>query len=79
MHNKKEDLATYKEELKQLLEGEIASRYYFQSGRLEASLKSDAEIKEAISILNDAERYRSVLTTIVKADKPFNAQVLNKK
>jgi carboxyl-terminal processing protease len=70
-HNKKEDLQKYKQEIKQFLEEEIASRYYFQNGRLEASLKDDQEIKEALAILNDHEKYTKILTTIGKAEKPF--------
>jgi carboxyl-terminal processing protease len=71
MHNKKEDLVKYKPEIKQFLEEEIASRYYFQNGRLDASLKDDIEVKEALAVLNDAERYKKILTTIVKSEKPF--------
>lgn len=71
MHNKKDDLIQYKSEIKQFLEEEIASRYYFQNGRLEASLKADDELKEAVAILNDSNRYNQILTTIVKAEKPF--------
>jgi carboxyl-terminal processing protease len=71
MHNKKEDLVKFKPEIKQFIEEEIASRYYFQNGRLEASLKDDDEIKEAIAILNDNGKYTKILTTIGKAEKPF--------
>jgi carboxyl-terminal processing protease len=71
MHNKKEDLVKYKPEIKQFLEEEIASRYYFQNGRLEASLKDDPELKEALTVLNDGGRYTKILTTIVKAEKPI--------
>jgi carboxyl-terminal processing protease len=72
-HNKKEDLVKYKPEIKQFLEEEIASRYYFQNGRLEASLKDDKEIEQAIAVLTDADRYKKILTTITKADKPLYA------
>lgn len=72
MHNKKEDLVKYKPEIKQFLEEEIASRYYFQNGRLEASLKDDADLKEALGLLNDSDRYNKILTTIVKAEKPLS-------
>jgi carboxyl-terminal processing protease len=71
MHNKKDDLIKYKAEIKQFLEEEIASRYYFQNGRLEASMKDDDELKEALAVLNDTERYSKILTTIVKAEKPL--------
>lgn len=72
IHNKKEDLVKYGPEIRQFLEEEIASRYYFQNGRLEASFKDDKELKESISLLNDENRYKKILTTVVKADKPFN-------
>jgi len=71
MHNKKEDLVKYKPEIKQFLEEEISSRYYFQNGRMEASLKDDIDLKEALSVLNDSDRYKKILTTIVKSEKPF--------
>jgi carboxyl-terminal processing protease len=74
IHNKKEDLVKYSPEIKEFLEEEIASRYYFQNGRLEASFKDDKEIKEGIALLNDGERYKKILTTIVKSDKPFNTE-----
>lgn len=72
MHNKKDDLVKYKPEIKQFLEEEIVSRYYFQKGRLEATLKSDPDLKEAVAILNNQERYKSILTTIVKPEKPLH-------
>lgn len=70
-HNKKEDVIKYKPEIKQFLEEEIASRYYFQNGRMEASMKDDDELKEAIAVLSDNARYNKILTTIVKPTKPF--------
>lgn len=73
-HNKKTDLIKYKPEIKQFLEEEIVSRYYFQSGRLEASLKGDNEVTEGIKILNESEKYKKILTTIVKVEKPSNNQ-----
>ncbi|MCE3280638.1 MAG: peptidase [Bacteroidetes bacterium] len=83
MHNKKDDLVKYKHEIKQFLEEEIASRYYFQNGRLEASMKDDPELKEAIALLADNDKYAKILTTIGKAEKPFydakRQEELNKK
>ncbi len=71
-HNKKEDLVKYKPEIKQFLEEEIASRYYFQNGRLEASLKDDQELTEAFVLLNDSEKYTKILTTIGTTTRPFH-------
>lgn len=78
--NKKDDLAKYKSEIKDLLEQEIAARYYFQKGRLESSLRNDSEVKEAIKVLSDLKLYRSILAgqgsykTIGKPGKPADAQ-----
>jgi carboxyl-terminal processing protease len=71
MNNKKGDLMKFKPEIKQFLEEEIASRYYYQNGRLEASFKDDDELKEAVAVLNNSNRYTKILTTIVPATKPI--------
>ncbi|HEY4798332.1 MAG TPA: S41 family peptidase, partial [Bacteroidia bacterium] len=60
--NKKEDLAKYKPEIKDILEEEIASRYYYQRGRLESALRDDNEIKEAVKLLNDQQLYNSIIS-----------------
>ncbi len=60
--NKKEDLTKYKPEIKDFLEEEIASRYYYQSGRLESSLRDDNELKDAIRVVNDQDLYKSILS-----------------
>ena len=59
--NKKEDLSKYKAEIKDLLEEEIASRYYYQSGRYESALRDDHEVKEAMKVLNDEPLYKSII------------------
>ncbi|GEO07073.1 peptidase S41 [Adhaeribacter aerolatus] len=59
--NKKDDLIAYKEEIKEVLEAEIVARYYFQSGKVEASFKDDAEIKEALKVLNNKKLYADIL------------------
>ncbi|MBL0330993.1 MAG: S41 family peptidase [Bacteroidetes bacterium] len=70
-HNKKEDLVKYKPEIKQFLEEEIASRYYFQNGRLESSLKDDKDLVEAFALLADMDKYTKILTTAGTTDKPL--------
>jgi carboxyl-terminal processing protease len=59
--NKSRDLTSHREEIKQILEGEIAARYYFQKGRLEAGFKYDADVKRASSILGNQNLYASIL------------------
>lgn len=59
--NKAADLQTYKKEISEYLASEIASRYYYQEGRICSQLTSDPDIKEAKSILKDPKRYRTIL------------------
>lgn len=61
LSEKKNDLAKYKEVIVDLIEKDIASRYYYQKGRIQVSLKNDQEIKEAISILGDEAKYKNLL------------------
>lgn len=63
MHDKEQDLVKNKEQIRSLLEEEIASRYYYRNGRLEASLKDDVEVQKAIEVLSNMEAYAKVLTT----------------
>ncbi len=59
---KKNELLKHKEAITDIIEKEIASRYYYQKGKIQVGLKNDKEIKEAIAILNDSDRYKSILT-----------------
>lgn len=61
-HDKVADLQKFKDEIKEVLENEIVSRYYFQNGQIEASFNDDVEIKKAIEALNDKSVYNSILT-----------------
>lgn len=70
--NKKDDLVRFKPEIKQFIEEEIASRFEFQKGRIETSLKYDLDILEAKKVLADKQKMTSILTTIEKPVKPFN-------
>ncbi|MFZ9847143.1 MAG: S41 family peptidase [Flavobacteriales bacterium] len=58
---KNSDLLLFKEEIKQMLKEEIASRYYYQKGRAEAGLSNDKYIEKAIEILLAQEKYNSLL------------------
>ncbi len=59
--NKSSDLEKNKEELIQVIENEIVSRYYFQSGRIENALIHDNFLKEAIKVLNSRSDYDRIL------------------
>ena len=72
--NKKDDLTNNKEEIKKFIEEEIASRYYFQKGRVENSLKGDSDVNEATRLLSDESKIKIILTIIEKPTKPFNVK-----
>jgi carboxyl-terminal processing protease len=59
--NKKNDLQIHKDEIKQVLENEIASRYYFDRGRYETNFKFDKELAEAIKVMQDKDQVASIL------------------
>jgi carboxyl-terminal processing protease len=65
----KDDLHKFSDEIKELLENEIVSRYYYGKGRIEASLKKDPVIARAIEVLNDQEKYKGILNGTVSASK----------
>jgi carboxyl-terminal processing protease len=69
-HNKKDDLNKNKVEIKSLLEEEIASRYYFQRGRIMSSLKQDPEVTEALQLLANGPRFKDILTSTAVKEKP---------
>ena len=47
--------------IRQILESEIISAYYFQSGSIEAGLNYDVQLKEAIRLLKNPEEYQKIL------------------
>jgi len=57
-----------KAEICELLKEEIASRYYFQKGRIGSSLKNDTHVKKAISVLVDTDLYTSILKGTIKSN-----------
>ena len=60
-HNLEKDLKTHEELIRELLETEIVSLYYFQRGGIEVGLRYDKQFKEACRILNDRAEYERVL------------------
>jgi carboxyl-terminal processing protease len=55
------DLIASKDIIKFLLEREIVARFYFEKGAAEFSLSHDNEVKQAVSVLNDASGYKKIL------------------
>lgn len=69
LHDKSEDLTTYKDEIKIILKDEIVSRYYFQKGRIVAALSDDPEITKAIEVLQGSATYLAILDGTIKPEK----------
>ena len=55
------DPAGLKKDIEELLRLEIVGRYYYQVGRIIASLENDEDLEEAFKILLDKNRYQSIL------------------
>jgi len=61
-HDKEKDLSKYKDQIAEYLESEIVTRYYHQTGRIEASLNDDPFIDEAVKVLDNQAQYKGILT-----------------
>ena len=60
-HNVATDLDKHETVLRQMLEADIITAYYYQRGAIEAALNYDKQVKEAIRLLNSPEEYKKVL------------------
>ncbi len=58
---KRNDLQLHKDEIKQVLENEITSRYYFQRGRYETNFKYDKDIAQAVKTMQDKMQLDSII------------------
>jgi carboxyl-terminal processing protease len=58
---KKNDLQLHKDEIKEVLENEIASRYYFDKGRYEINFKYDKELAQGIKVMQDQPLLGNIL------------------
>jgi len=56
-----ENFVTFREEIELMLSTEIVSRYYFQAGELQQSLKFDPCLKRSIEVLKDMDLYHKTL------------------
>jgi carboxyl-terminal processing protease len=59
--SKKNELMLYKDQIKKLLEEDIASRYYMERGSVEVGFKYDQEIKKASEVLLNSAQYKKIL------------------
>lgn len=59
--SKRDAVQANREAIVDQIEKEIASRYYYQTGKVKMRLKNDQEIEDAIDLLRDEQKYRSLL------------------
>lgn len=59
--SRKQDMLLFKDQIKKLLEEEIASRYYLERGVVEVGFKYDDEVKKAIEVLHNPVLYQKTL------------------
>jgi carboxyl-terminal processing protease len=59
--SKEKDLELFKDQIKDLVQNEIISRYYFQEGRIKNAFLDDESLKSAIEVLKDTDRYNALL------------------
>lgn len=61
-HNLDQDLNIFKKEITELLEEEILGRYFYEDGAIAWIIKKDEQVNKALEILNNKEKYSSVLS-----------------
>ena len=55
------DLERSKSDIKLLIENDIVSRYYYRKGAIKQQLRDDKDLKVALEILSDMQRYKKIL------------------
>jgi carboxyl-terminal processing protease len=60
-HDRFADLELFKADVKELLEEEICSRYYYSAGRTANTLRRDNQLKMAVAVITTPDAYASVL------------------
>lgn len=65
---KADDIEKNREEISLVLKLEIVSRYYYQTGKIMATLASDEEIAKALELMKEQESYAAILAGTVKTE-----------
>jgi carboxyl-terminal processing protease len=60
-HDLDHDMIAFKSEITELLTDEIIGRYFYEDGAIKWTIKTDEQILKAIEVLNNKERYSSIL------------------
>lgn len=70
--NLDKDLVQFKNEISELMEDEIVSRYYYQKGAIRAAINDDKGIEKAIEELNSGTNYEAYFEpgTVISSNQP---------
>ena len=60
-HNLDRDLDYFAKPIRDMIEAEIATRYFYQRGAVMQRLKDDKDLQKAIEVLSDNQKYQEVL------------------
>lgn len=60
-HNLERDLEINRKLIKELISREIVRSYYFDSGAMQHSLRTDSQVKRAVELLQNEEEYKKIL------------------
>ena len=63
-HSLDQDLTAFRDEITELLEDEIISRYFYEPGAIASTIKKDEQVMKAMEVLNDKKSYDSVIKGI---------------
>jgi carboxyl-terminal processing protease len=61
-HDLDEDLGRFRQEITDLIEDEIITRYFYEGGAISKSILKDEQVLKAVEILNDRQKYNSILS-----------------
>ncbi len=67
-HNLDRDLDYFSKDIRNAISLEIVKRYYYQRGTIIQQLKDDDDLQAAIKVLNEPEKYHTMLAAPVKTE-----------
>jgi len=60
-HNNMQDMATFREEIEEILEEEIVGRYYYHAGQIRHQINQDQQVDKALEIISDPVKMQEIL------------------
>lgn len=60
-HDLERDMSAYPAEVAEMIESELAGRYFYDAGVVQYSISRDSQVREAIGIAGDKSRYQALL------------------